>query len=142
MAANSNPHAVAAFSYAMLQRDPEFRAAYPWVRNAVVCVDSDDPDEVISDRVATYTGDPTAIACYFPSERRMRFMKVTGGRKASAKERQAALAQGYFTARDRVNIGELVRAVLDGTPPERRTGENGDAAEVSTATVEQRLVRS
>lgn len=84
--AKKDPHTLATFAFAQLQRDPAFRARFPRLRNVFVCVDTDAMEDV--QRQATeHFPEGGEIACYFPAHQRIMFVRHAGrGQFASAGE--------------------------------------------------------
>ncbi|MFI5783132.1 hypothetical protein [Nocardia sp. NPDC051570] len=86
------PHTFATFGFVEKNREPEFQdGIYSWVRNTVVSIDSDEPDDVIVERAASYfPGRPSTTAVWLPSSGRMKFMKIDPGQQPE--EAEAALS--------------------------------------------------
>jgi hypothetical protein len=77
--ADADPHTIATFAFARLQRDPVFRHRFPGLRNVYVCVESDLLDDVR--RQATeHFPDGGEFACYFPREKKLVFGVRHAGR--------------------------------------------------------------
>lgn len=75
--ARSDSHTLATFAFASLQRDPSFRARFPKLRNVFVCVESDAMEDV--QREATeHFPEGGEIACYFPDQQRIMFVRHAG----------------------------------------------------------------
>lgn len=76
---DADPHTVATFAFARLQRDPAFRRRFTGLRNVYVCVESDLLEDVR--RQATeHFPDGGEFACYFPSEKKLVFGVRHAGR--------------------------------------------------------------
>ncbi|BBZ25231.1 hypothetical protein [Mycolicibacter hiberniae] len=75
----TDPHTVATFAFARLQRDPAFRRRLPGLRNVYVCVESDLLEDVR--RQATeHFPDGGEFACYFPRDKKLVFGVRHAGR--------------------------------------------------------------
>lgn len=79
-------HTLATFAFAQMRRDPEFRAEFPWIRNTVVCVESDRMDDVLSGQMAHYLPGGGTIACYYPDDHRFMFAWVDAPGRATGDE--------------------------------------------------------
>lgn len=101
-------HTIASFAFAQMRRDPEFAKRYPWVRNTVVCVESDLATDVLEDQMAHYFPEGGAtIACYYPRDHRMMFIRVEGpfGADTKAPDPDAVKANN---AAGELTVGMLV----------------------------------
>lgn len=136
-------HTVATFAFAQMRRDPQFGKQFPWVRNTVVCVESDLADDVLSGQVKNYFPDGGTIACFFPADHRMMFITVDGGKQTA--DGSEELSPETVVANDKhgkLTIGMLVDAVY------RNRGGNWSHlprygfGEVSTAEAERHLALS
>jgi hypothetical protein len=78
MADQVDPHIIAALTFAELRRKTRLREIYPWLRNTVVCVESDLASDV-QDRMFHLVpgGGEASIACYFPKLQMFVFMPVS-----------------------------------------------------------------
>lgn len=133
-------HTIATFAFAQLRRDPSFGPKFPWVRNTVVCVESDLVTEVIEGMSAHYFPDGGTLACYYPSEQRFMFINVDGPHPAGARPRGDDVAHnryGTFT------VGMVVEAVYAGNQNwddlPRFSSGSSRPAEVSTVQIEKKL---
>ncbi len=88
------PHASMVFLYLEKDRDPAFRNdEYVWVRNTLLALDGDDPDEVITDRSAVYfSGRPSTAGVLLPSGR-MKFFHITPGMRSSGENPDPEVTQ-------------------------------------------------
>lgn len=66
-------HTIATYAFAQLRRDPTFNERLPWVRNTIVCVDSDLVDDVLFGQVREHFPRGASIACYFPDRKQFIF---------------------------------------------------------------------
>ena len=74
-----DPHTIATFGFAAANRDPEFRdGSHDWVRDTVVCIDDDQADDVIVERLKHYFFNSGTVAVHCRSASRLRFLKVGG----------------------------------------------------------------
>ncbi|MGB3676214.1 MAG: hypothetical protein WA988_17415, partial [Candidatus Nanopelagicales bacterium] len=72
-----DPHTIATFGFAQKNRDAEFRdSEYPWVRNTVVCIDTDPSEDTVVERLATYFPDGGTLAVHCRGVSRMKFLKA------------------------------------------------------------------
>ncbi|MCV7424392.1 hypothetical protein H7K45_27985 [Mycobacterium yunnanensis] len=69
-------HTIATFAFAQMRRDPGFGPRFPWVRNTVVCVESDLVDDVLVGQFAHYFPEGGTVACYYPQDQRFMFIQV------------------------------------------------------------------
>jgi len=77
MAKQMNPHTIAALAFARLRTRASFQRIYPWLRNTVVCVETDLVAEVQERMLHLLPeGGDGSIACYFPSRQMFLFMPV------------------------------------------------------------------
>jgi hypothetical protein len=132
-------HTVATFAFAQLRRDPSFGPKFPWIRNTVVCVESDLATDVIEGMAARYFPDGSTLACYYPAAQRFMFIQIDGPHKASTPEAEprVGVAHNRFGA---FTVGMLVDAVYAGrTDWDDLPAFGQDRAEVSTAEVEKHL---
>jgi hypothetical protein len=75
-------HTVATFGFSGKDRDPEFRHGdYAWVRNTLVCLDTDLSDSAISERSSFYFPETPSTAGVFMPNDRMKFIKIAPGGK-------------------------------------------------------------
>lgn len=72
-----DPHTLATFAFAQLQRDPSFRQRFPKLRNVFVCVESDLMEDVRREATHHFP-DGGEIACYFPHRQRLMFVRHAG----------------------------------------------------------------
>ena len=77
MAEQMNPHTVAALAFTRLRTNPTFQRTYPWLRNTVVCIDTDLVSEV-QERMLHLVpeGGAGSVACYFPQRQLFVFTPV------------------------------------------------------------------
>ena len=75
--ADKDPHTLATFAFAQLQRDPSFRRRFPKLRNVYVCVESDLMEDVRREATEHFP-DGGEIACYFPKRQRIMFVRHAG----------------------------------------------------------------
>lgn len=132
-----DPHTIATFAFAQMIRDPEFRSRFPWLRNTIVCVESDLAADVLSDRAAHHFPDGGTLACYYPADQRFMFIHARPG---LAEE----LSNESIVARDvrrTLTVGMLVDSIYH-----HRNGDYSDLpryegliAEASTKEVEKSL---
>lgn len=77
MADQMNPHTIAALAFARLRTRPSFERHYPWLRNTVVCVETDLVSEVQERMLHLLPGGGEgSVACYFPSRQMFVFRPV------------------------------------------------------------------
>jgi len=77
MADQMNPHTIAALAFARLRTRASFQRLYPWVRNTVVCVETDLVSEVRERMMHLLPeGGQASVACYFPSRQMFVFTPV------------------------------------------------------------------
>ncbi|KAA1248391.1 hypothetical protein F0Q45_20825 [Mycobacterium simiae] len=134
-------HTIATFAFAQLERDPDFHGQFGWVRNTVVCVESDLADDVLSGQMLHYFPDGGTIACYYPREQRFVFVRVAAPQKASSTG--PALPDAPFTAHDKhrkLTVGMLIDAMYPDWSQLRRFSYEQMVGEVSTVEVEKQLV--
>lgn len=130
-----DPHTAATFAFAQLQRDPAFRKRFSWLRNTIVCVESDLLAEVINDRMSHYFPDGGSIACYYPAEQRLMFVQAVP--KDSPLRRPPAPNDDVLALeRPETTIGMVVDYVLHSADFKVSFGE------ASTAEIEKRLAFS
>ncbi|OBG78540.1 hypothetical protein A5701_15460 [Mycobacterium sp. E3305] len=104
-------HTIATFAFAQMRRDPGFAVRFPWVRNTVVCVESDLAADVLDGQVAHYfPGVQATIACYYPRDHRMMFIRVEGPYKADDKSRDPDAITADNSA-GQLTIGMLVDSI-------------------------------
>jgi hypothetical protein len=104
-------HTIATFAFAQMRRDPKFGPRFPWVRNTVVCVESDLASDVLEGQVAHYFPEGAAtIACYYPRDHRMMFIRVEGPHGADAKPPDPDAIRANNTAGE-LTIGMLVDSI-------------------------------
>jgi hypothetical protein len=96
-------HTLATFAFAQMRRDPAFRAEFPWVRDTVVCVESDRMDDVLSGQMAHYFPGGGTIACYYPDDHRFMFVRVDAPGQATGAEN---LADGECTDDGRLVVDD------------------------------------
>ena len=113
-------HTIATFSFAQMRRDPEFATRFPWVRNTVVCVESDLASDVLEGQVAHYFPEGGAtVACYYPRNHRMMFIRVEGPFGPDAKSPDPNAMQA-------VNTGELTMGMIVDSIYSPRGGDYSD----------------
>ena len=76
--ADVDPHTLATFAFAQLQRDPSFRRRFPTLRNVYVCIESDLIEDVRR-QAQEHFPNGGEIACYFPRDHRF-CSSATGAR--------------------------------------------------------------
>lgn len=113
-----DPHTIATFAFARMRRDPTFAQTFPWVRNTVVCVESDIADDVLTGQIAHYFSETGGtIACYFPRDQRFMFMAVGAPIKAREGEPPTEPTPGVRQMRDNrenpLTIGEVVNKLYE-----------------------------
>jgi len=135
-----DPHTIATFAFAQLRRDPSFGPRFPWIRNTVVCVESDLVTEVIEGMSAHYFPDGATVACYYPSDQRFMFIKVDGPHPTGTAPPGPNVAHNRYGA---FTVGMMVDAIYAGNQDwdhlPRFSERLSDRAEVSTAKVEKKL---
>ncbi|OBF91043.1 hypothetical protein A5791_15785 [Mycobacterium sp. 852002-51163_SCH5372311] len=105
-------HTIATFAFAQMRRDPDFGARFPWVRNTVVCVESDLASDVLEGQVAHYFPEGGAtIACYYPRDHRMMFIQVGGPYKPDEAPPPPAHAMTAHNVKNELTIGMIVDAI-------------------------------
>jgi hypothetical protein len=151
-----DPHTVATFAFAQIRRDPNFGRRFSWVRNTVVCVESDLVDDVLNGQMAHYFGDQVAtIACYYPDEKRFMFAQVGERVRPKGGEPPRKPTPGVRQMKDSrenpVTVGELLdtmygrkRGDNSGLPVWdgdgfRESSEQPFVGEASTAEIEKKL---
>jgi len=113
-----DPHTIATFAFAQMRRDPAFGPRFPWVRNTIVCVESDLVDDVLTGQMVHYFGGTGGtVACYFPSDQRFMFVYVGAPVIASAGQEPPTPPPGVRHVRDSrenpITIGELVNTLYE-----------------------------
>jgi hypothetical protein len=135
----ADPHTVATFVFAQLRRDPSFGPQFPWVRNTIVCIESDLASDVLNNMAAHYFPERCTIACFYPSEHRFMFIQTDGPHKPGTPG--AKIRPGVDVANDarsEITIGFLVDSIYsshkdwDGLKAQM-------VGEVSTVQIEQSL---
>lgn len=111
-------HTIATFAFAQMRRDPEFGARFPWVRNTIVCVDSDLVDDVLTGQMVHYFGETGGtIACYYPREQRFMFAYIDVPVIAKDGEPPPQPTPGVREVKDSqenpMTIGQLVNALYE-----------------------------
>jgi hypothetical protein len=134
-------HTIATFAFAQLRRDPSFGPRFPWVRNTIVCVESDLASDVLSNMAAHHFPQGCTIACYYPTEHRFMFIRVDGPHKAGTHK---AEPRGGDVARDtygEITIGMLVDSIYSSQKDWDLAKLSSDqmVGEVSTVEVEKAL---
>ena len=130
-----DPHTVATFAFAQLRRDPEFRVRYPWVRNTVVCIESDLATDVFEGMLTHYAPGGATVACYYPAEHRIRFFVADGPKPATERSAIGHVANNRFGT---LTVGMLVEAIYSGNRDWDALFSR-EMADVSTAGVEKNL---
>lgn len=128
-------HTVATFAFAQLRRDPSFAARFPWVRNTVVCVDSDLASDVLEGMSTHYFPEGATVACYYPTQHRMMFIMADGPKPATERPAGTSVISNRLGT---LTIGMLVDAIYAGSH-DWDAMFSSERAEVSTVTVEQNL---
>ncbi len=101
--ADKDPHTLATFAFAQLQRDPLFRQRFPKLRNVYVCVESDLMEDVRREAIEHFP-DGGEIACYYPRHQRLMFVRhagvgafpSAGGDVLTANDRDGAITIGMI----------------------------------------------
>lgn len=139
-------HTLATFAYATLRRDPQFNIRLPWVRNTVVCVESDLVDDVLTGQVQHYFPRGATVAVYYPDSHRFMFVWVKGT-PASAKPGDSA--PDAIVAHDRhraLTMGMMADAIYRNRQGDYsdlpRFGRGALIAEESTAAIERTMMLS
>lgn len=119
-------HTIATFAFARLERDPAFRRDFPWVRNTIICVESDLASAVLDCQMRHYFPDGGTAAVYYPSDKQFTFIAV--GAPQGEEVTFADNSRG-----DEITMGALVDAI--------HSRDRGDAAvgQASTAVIEEKL---
>ncbi len=91
--AEKDPHTLATFAFAQLQRDRSFRRKFPNLRDVFVCVESDLMEDVRR-RATEHFPDGGEIACYFPDRQRIMFVRHAGRGKFSTAGEVLEAARG------------------------------------------------
>lgn len=119
-------HTIATFAFAQMHRDPAFGPRFPWVRNTIVCVESDLAEDVLFGQMVHYfTETGGTLACYFPRDQRFMFIYVDAPVLAGeGREKLPPPTPGVRHVQDSrenpITIGELVHAIY-----KRRQGDFG-----------------
>jgi hypothetical protein len=113
-----DPHTIASFAFAQMRRDPAFGSRFPWVRNTVVCVESDLMDDVLTGQMVHYFRETGGtVACYFPRDQRFMFVYV--GKPVVAEEGQPppqptpGVRQMEDSREHPMTVGEIVNAIYE-----------------------------
>lgn len=132
-------HTIATFAFAQLRRDPSFGPKFPWVRNTVVCVESDLANDVLTNMASHYFEQSCTIACYYPAEHRFMFIRVDGphqpGTPGANKNPGADVAND---SRGEITIGMLVDSIYSSQMDLDKLA-NQMVGEISTVDVEKAL---
>ena len=75
-------HTVATFAFAQLRRDPDFAKRFPWLRNTVVCIESDRVSVVMDGLMSHHFPEGGTVACYYPQGHRFMFIKSLPARQS------------------------------------------------------------
>jgi hypothetical protein len=135
----ADAHTIATFAFAQLRRDPSFGPQFPWVRNTLVCVESDLASDVLTNMGTHYFPNGCTLACYHPAEHRFIFINVDGPHAPGTPG--AKVKPGTDVANDargEITIGMLI----DGMYPSRKDWDklaNQMVGEISTVEVERAL---
>jgi hypothetical protein len=105
--ADVDPHTQATFAFAQLQRDPSFRARFPKLRNVYVCVESDLAEDVTR-QAKEHFPDGGQIACYYPKDQRIMFVRHGGRGHLSGPADEVIQANNRAGA---ITIGMLVDTI-------------------------------
>jgi hypothetical protein len=116
MAEHTNVHTVAALTFARLQRRASFRAAYPWIKHAFVCVESDLIEEV---RERIMNGLPEGVlgtvAVYFPEQQQFIFTttssSLTGAESVPTPSGYETILHSDDLPHDQMTVGQVLSAV-------------------------------
>lgn len=113
-----DPHTIATFAFAQMRRDPAFGSRFSWVRNTVVCVESDLVDDVLTGQMVQYFKETGGtIACYFPHDQRFMFVYV--GKPVIAEEGQTppqptpGVRHVQDSRENPMTVGEIVNAIYE-----------------------------
>jgi len=149
MADKMNPHTVAALAFARLRTKPSFRRLYPWLRNTVVCVETDLASEVQERMLHLLPeGGEGSVACYFPSRQMFIFMPVgvaTGAQPPEEVPGFKTLFTSDDVPHDQMTMGQafgtadLLSDRLKSLPTTRRPDRIGIE---STTEIEKELART
>jgi len=133
----ADPHTIATFAFAQMRRDPEFRGQFPWLRNTIVCVESDLTADVLSDRTTHHFPDGGTLACYYPDDQRFMFIHAKPGLVEELSSESVVANDAGRT----LTIGMLVDSIYS-----HRNGDYSDlpkfagrVAEASTKEIEKSL---
>lgn len=135
-------HTIATFAFAQMRRDPEFGPRFPWVRNTVVCVESDLVDDVLIGQMVHYFPEGGTIACYYPRDQRFMFVSVAAPRRPEKDEQLDPATISAHDANRQLTVGMIVDAIY-----RNRGGDWGHlpvwapehVGEASTVEVEKKL---
>jgi len=118
--ANHDRHNTAFLGFMAKDRDVEFREGedFGWVRNTVVCIDSDLADAVVTDRAYHYFPTLTSTAAVSVADgpdERLKFMIIGAGHKPTAQEKASTDAnEGLMQAKGSLTMGMLIEAIYAG----------------------------
>jgi hypothetical protein len=130
-------HTVATFAFAQLRRDPKFGPQFPWLRNTVVCVESDLAWDVLAGMMAHYFPDGGSVACYYPAQQRFMFVRV-GARQGPDGEPPLDAIEAN-DRRGELTIGMLVDSVYRRQDWSHPLVFGAPVGEASTVEVEKKL---
>jgi hypothetical protein len=113
-----DPHTIATFAFAQVRRDPSFGSRFPWVRNTIVCVESDLVDDVLTGQMVHYFAETGGtVACYFPRDQRFMFVFVAPPVIAKDGEPAPQPTPGVREVKDSrenpMTIGEVVNRIYE-----------------------------
>ena len=134
-------HTIATFAFAQRRRDPDFGPRFPWIRNTVVCVESDLADDVLSGQMLHYFPEGGTIACFYPREHRMMFIWVDKPEKPGEREPHPTTIQAHDAHR-KLTMGMLVDSIYrdrHGDWSHLPRWERPRVGDVSTVAIEKKL---
>lgn len=138
-----DPHTIATFAFAQMRRDPTFGPRFPWVRNTVVCVETDLADDILSGQMVHYFPGGGTIACYYPTKQRFMFIWIDApySRNRAPKEYGGGTIVMHDTLRQ-PTIGMLMDSLYKERQDDRSPSTSharGQFGEASTAEIEKIL---
>jgi hypothetical protein len=138
MAEGMDPHTKAALTFAELRRKRWFPKNHPWVRNTVVCVESDLVNDV-QERFFQLlpNGGHASVACYFPERKQFVFVPVNVTLDAlletpGLKELFTSddIPHEHFTMGQAIATADMLRQDWSSLPPEERPVGYESTAEI------------
>lgn len=133
-----DPHTIATFAFTQMRRDPEFRNQFPWLRNTIVCVESDLVANVLSERTVTHFPEGATVACYYPEDQRFMFITASPGLTQQLSDESVIARDDHRT----LTIGMLVDSIFsdrNGDYSDLPQFQPGRVAQASTKEVEKTL---